>query len=93
MNDVIIYSKNTDEHFFHVNEVLNLLKQFDVTLTFKKCHFEYFSIKALNHHVFRLKLNTLEKKTDVIKKLRFSKILKELKTAVDFFEYYRKFVA
>lgn len=62
INNIIIYSVNFDQHLFHFDEILYLLKRSEMILALKKCHFEYPNIKALNHHVFRLKLNIFEKK-------------------------------
>ena len=92
MNDIIVFSLNTKKHLTHLNEILNFLKKSEVILAFKKCHFAYSSIKTLNHYVFRLGMSILEKKIKTIKKLKFFKTLHELKTAIEFFDYYRKFV-
>jgi hypothetical protein len=93
MNDVIVFSFSLSEHFAHLNEVLTLLNNFDVTLSLKKCHFVYSSIKALRHHVSRLRLSILKKKIEIIKVLRFSKTLRDLEIELKFFDYYRKFVS
>ena len=39
IDDIIVYSRILKKHLEHLNEVLNLLKKFEVTLSFKKCHF------------------------------------------------------
>ena len=92
MDDIIVYSKDKNQHLTHLEKVLDLLQKSDVTLTLKKCHFAYPSIKALGHHVSKLGLSTLKKKTKAIRKLQFSRNLKKLNHGLDFFEYYRKFV-
>ena len=68
MNDIIVYSKNKNQHLTHLKKILNLLEKSDVILTLKKCHFAYFSIKVLKHHVSKLELNILKKKTKIIRK-------------------------
>ena len=92
MNDIIIYSKNSIDHLTHLDEILDLLKNFDVTLFLAKCHFAYSSIKAFEHHVSRLDLSILKKKTEIIRKLKFFEILKKLKIDLNFFDYNKKFV-
>ena len=72
--------------------MLIMLENNEITLTFFKCHFAYFSIKALNHHVSQLKLNILSEKIEIIQKMKFSRNLRKLKIELDFFEYYRIFV-
>ena len=92
MNDIIIYSRNTDDHLKHFDEMLIFLKNFGMTLFLKKCHFAYSNIQVLKHHVSRFDLNTLKKKIKTINELKFSVTLKKLKIELRFFEYYRKFV-
>ena len=91
MNDIIIYFKISTDYFVHLNEALNLLKKSKVTLSLSKCHFVYSSIKALKHYVNRFNLNTL-KKTDIICRLMFFKILRKFEIGLNFFDYYKKFV-
>ena len=92
MNDIIIYFKISIDHLAHLNEALNLLKKSKVTLSLSKCHFAYSSIKALRHHMNRFDLNILKKKTKIICRLIFFKILKKFEIDLNFFDYYRKFV-
>ena len=92
MDDIIVYSKDTDQHLTHLEEVLSLLQKSGVTLALKKCHFAYPSIKALGHHVSRLGLSTLEEKTKAIRELQFPRNLRELDHGLGFFGYYRRFV-
>ena len=42
--------------------------------------------------MFRLNINILKKKIKIIKKIKFSRILRELTIVLKFFDYYRKFV-
>ena len=92
MNDIIVFSRTSEEHLHYLDEVLTLLENLRVTLLLKKCHFAYSSIKILKHHVFCLNLSIIEKKK-TIKSLRFSWFLKKLEIKLEFFEYYRKFVS
>jgi hypothetical protein len=93
MNDIIVFSLSLKDHLTHLNDVLTLLKQFDVILSLNKCHFAYSSVKALEHHVSRLELSTLNEKTQAIRELHFSKTLRNLEIELKFFDYYRKFVS
>ena len=69
-----------------------MLKNNEITLTFFKCYFAYFNIKVLNHHVSRFKLNILNEKIKIIRKMKFSRNLHELKIKLNFFKYYRIFI-
>ena len=92
MNDIIVYSKNKNQHLTHFEKILNLFQKSNVTLTLKKCHFVYSNIKVLKHHVLKFELNTLKKKIKAIREFQFFKNLKKLNHEFDFFEYYKKFV-
>ena len=71
---------------------MNLLETSEITLLLIKCHFVYSNITALDHHIFKLRFNTMKKKVKTIRQMIFSRNLRELKTSLDFFGYYRKFV-
>ena len=93
VNDIIIFSETLKTHLQYVDQTLYTLKKSEVTLFLSKCHFKYLSIKILRHYVFCLGLNTVKEKTEIIHQMKFSWTLWELKTELDFFEYYHKFVS
>ena len=92
IDDVIIYSQILNQHVKHLNQMLTILENSEMILTLFKCHFAYFSIKVLNHHVSRLRLSTMKKKIETIRKMKFLKNLRKLKIELNFFDYYRTFV-
>ena len=71
IDDIIIYSSWLDDHIRHIDDVLRLLKDSEVTLALSKCHFAYPSIQALGHYVFQLGLSTTEEKVEAIRKMKF----------------------
>jgi RNase H-like domain found in reverse transcriptase/Reverse transcriptase (RNA-dependent DNA polymerase)/Integrase zinc binding domain/Chromo (CHRromatin Organisation MOdifier) domain len=92
IDDIIIFSRTPEEHLRHVDEVLTRLESSGVSLSVKKCHFGYPSIKLLGHHVSRLGYTTEEEKVEAIRQKAFPTKLKGLETGIGFFGYYRKFV-
>ena len=72
--------------------MLTIFEDSEMILILFKCYFAYLSIKVLNHHVSRLKLSTMKKKIETIKKMKFFRNLRELKVELNFFDYYRTFV-
>ena len=72
--------------------MLTILENSKIVLILFKYYFAYFSIKVLSHHVSRLKLNTMKKKIEIIRKLKFFRNLRELEVELSFFNYYRTFV-
>ena len=92
IDDVIVYSQFLNQYIQHLDQILILLKNSDVILALSKCHFVYSSIVVLDHHVSRLELSIVEKKIEIIRKIFFSRNLKELEMKLRFFDYYRFFV-
>lgn len=92
IDDIIIFSRNLDEHLHHLEHVLDILDASGVSLSISKCFFAFPSIQALGHHVSRLGLSTVQEKTEAIRAMKFPTNLKQLETALGFFGYYRKFV-
>ena len=92
IDDVIIFSKNINDHLRHLDTALGLLKESGVTLSLPKCHFAQPSISALGHHVSRLGLSTLEDKVEAVRNWTFPETLQQLETVLGFFGYYRKFI-
>jgi hypothetical protein len=64
-----------------------------MTLSIKKCHFTYLSLKLLSHYILRLGITITEDKIEAIKVIRFPDTLKSLKTGISFFNYYRRYIA
>src|SRR5260370_21295312 len=58
IDDIIVYSKSYDEHLVHLDQVLQAVKEAQITLSPKKCHFAYTSILLLGQKVFCLGLST-----------------------------------
>ena len=88
INDIIIFNYISEKYLKYVNIILTKLKESEISLFMKKCHFIYLSIKLLEHHILRLKHITEEEKIEAIKRKAFSITLKELKTDLEFFKYY-----
>ena len=51
INNIIIFSWNTDNHLVHLDEVLTLLEESGISLAISKCYFAYCSVQMLGHHV------------------------------------------
>ncbi len=75
IDDIIIFSRSIEEHLTHLDEALWLLEQSGITLSITKCHFGYPSIMVLRHHVSRLGLSTIHKKTEAIQNLDYPESL------------------
>ncbi|KAF2495075.1 hypothetical protein BU16DRAFT_462065, partial [Lophium mytilinum] len=85
INNVLIYSRFKEDYLYYLNKVINTLKIAGVTLALAKYFFRFSSLEILGYYVSRLGLSTLDKKTEVIKNIRFLKTLYKLKSGLAFF--------
>jgi len=92
VNDVIIFFKSIKAYLQDLDNILTVLEKSGVILSFSKCYFAYFFIKALRYYVSRLGLTTLEKKSTAVKRFAYLKNLAEFESDLEFFNYYRKFI-
>lgn len=76
----------------HLELMFSILKKFKVSMSFFKCHFAYFLIILLEHHVSKLEMFTTKDKIKIIKKLVFSQMIQQLKNNFNFCNYYKFFV-
>ena len=72
--------------------MLTIFEDSEMILTLFKCHFTYLNIKVLSHHVSRLRLSTMKKKIEIIRKMKFLRNLRKLEIKLNFFDYYRTFM-
>src|SRR5260370_7674551 len=59
INDIMVYSQSYEEHLMHLDQVLQAVKEAQIMLSPKKCHFTYTSILLLGQKVSHLGLSTL----------------------------------
>src|SRR5260370_5272069 len=69
INNIVVYSKSYDEHLAHLDQVLQAVKEAQITLSPQKCHFTYTSILLLWQKVSHLRLSTHAKKVRAITEL------------------------
>src|SRR3984885_8277484 len=68
LDDIMIYSKDFEEHTKHINKVLSKLRENNMIIKLKKCKFGERNIEFLGHIVGRDGLKPDEKKVEKIKK-------------------------
>lgn len=92
IDDIIIYSNSLKEHLSDVSTVLKLVGKSGITLSPKKCHIAYQSIKALGHTVSNLGIGTLEETVRAVKEYPIPHNVKSLQRFLGLAVYYRRFV-
>ena len=49
MDDILIFSKNEEEHALHLREVMDTLRAHQLKAKFSKCHFWRKEVRFLGH--------------------------------------------
>jgi hypothetical protein len=83
IDDIIIFSKNLDNHLAHLKEVFFILITNEISINSKKAFLSYAFVQLLDQRVDSFELSTDEEKLKTIFKLKFLRTLKQLKTYFD----------
>ena len=92
LDDIIIFSKNEEDHLRHLEEVFRQLRQAGLKIKHSKCDFFKSEIHYLGHLISADGISPLPDKLDTIKNMPTSKDTKEIKQFLGLTGYYRKFV-
>jgi len=92
LDDVIIFSKEEEEHIRHVDHVLTVLRQAGVTLKLRKSEFFRKSVNYLGHTIRPGRLEILESGTEALREAKFPKNQTQLKSYLGSCNVYRRFV-
>ena len=92
LDDIIIFSKNEEDHLRHLEEVFRQLRQAGLKMKCLKCDFLRSEIHYLGHLISADGISPLQGKLDTIKNMFVLKDVKEIKQFLGLTGYYRKFV-
>ncbi len=92
LDDIIIYSKTFEKHIKHVTKVLKKLREANLMIKLRKCKFFKAEISFLRYIVGRYRLKSDSEKIKKIKKLPILIDLTNLRSALELFSYYRRFI-
>ena len=90
LDDIIIFSKNTEDHLHHLEEIFSRLQHFGLKMKHEKCAFFKQHIQYLGHLISKAGFEPLQEKLESICKMPAPKSPKEVKQFL--IGYYRKFV-
>src|SRR3954466_14740605 len=88
IDDILIYSKNEQEHAEHLRQVLQALRQHKLYGTMTKCEFFKESVEYLGHVISKEGIATDPKKVEIIKTWPKPNNLKELQSFLGLCNYY-----
>jgi hypothetical protein len=92
LDDVLIFSRDPEEHLSHLRQVLNLLRQHKLYAKLSKCEFNKPELRFLGHVIGREGIAVDPSKIDVIRKWPVPKDVSELRAFLGLCNYFRRFV-
>ena len=92
LDDIIIFSKNKEEHLEHLRIIFQRLKAAGLKLKRSKCDFMKRHIQYLDHLISPEGIQPLSEKLESIRNVPAPKSTKEIKQFLGLAGYYHKFV-
>lgn len=92
INDIVIYSKNWDEHLIHLDKVLAAISKSGITLSPSKCFVGFSSILLLGQKVSQLGFSMHKEKVDAIISLEQPKSMKDLQKFLGMLVYFSMYI-
>ena len=92
LDDIIIFSKNKEEHLQHLEEIFERLRKAGLKLKLLKCSFFKKHIQYLGHLISDEGIQPLPERLESIKKIPTPQTAKHVKQFLGLVGYYRKFV-
>lgn len=92
LDDIIIYSKTVEEHYSHIEKILELLRRNKLIAKKKKCSFYFKTLGFLGHLISSRGIQTDPAKIDKIKSWPIPKNVKDAQSFLGLAGYYRRFI-
>ena len=89
LDDIIIASESPEEHHIHLEQVVQQLANFNISINFSKCILGVTEINFLGYHVSKDGIKPLSDKVEVIKNLEPPNTIKELRRFLGMINFYR----
>ncbi|KAJ8174656.1 hypothetical protein LV157_008777 [Aspergillus fumigatus] len=92
LDDILIFSKEKEEHVEHVNKVLEKLQKASIKLKLKKCEFHVQETEFLGHWISTEGIHMDQNKVQAIRDWPQPKNVKEVQQFIGLVNYYRRFI-
>ena len=92
IDDILIASKDREEHLRHLKIVFSRLHQYGLILNKEKCVFDTDTIEFLGHSVSKCGIRPLESKVEAIRNFKEPANMKELRRYLGMINFYRRFI-
>lgn len=92
LDDILVYSRNRQEHECHLRQLFTRLNQYGILLNTSKCELGVEEVKFLGYHVSKDGIRPLEEKVEAIKRYPEPRSIKELRRFLGMVNFYHRFV-
>lgn len=92
IDDILIFSKNIDEHLRHLEMVFKALQIENIKLKLSKCQFAQSKVEYLGHTISLNEIKPLQSNIDAIMAIKPPTNQKEIQRFVGHIQYYREFI-
>ena len=92
LDDILIYSKDMEEHLQYVRTLFERMRQADLKLTKRKCNFLKAHVQYLGHYISGQGLEPIPEKLESLQQMPAPTDLTEVRKFLGFVGYYRKFI-
>jgi hypothetical protein len=92
IDDIIIYSKNPEEHAKHLRKVFDRLIEFDLVLSSPKCFFAQDSVEYLGHIISKEGVHVNPEKVKAVRDWPVPATQTDVRQFLGLCGYYRKFI-
>jgi hypothetical protein len=92
LDDILIFSQNSEDHLHHLNAVLSRLYGAGLSLKLRKCHFVKKTVSYLGHVIRPGELAVAEKNTVSLKTAQSPTTQTELRSFLGLCNFFRRFV-
>ena len=92
LDDIVVYSKNQEEHYKRLEIVLQLLREHQLYANMAKCRFKKPELHFLGHVVSAAGLHVDSKKTAIVKDWPAPTNVQQLQQFLGFANYFHRFV-
>lgn len=91
-DDILVFSKNMEEHLLHLNTVFSILKQHNLSVKLSKCSFATKQVEYLGHVISGEGVATKPQNIEAIQKWPTPHNVSKLRGFLGLTGYYRRFV-
>ena len=92
VDDILIFSRTFEEHLLHLGQVLDRLREANLTLHPSKCHFALKKLKFLGHILSQNGVQVDPDKTRAMSEFPVPQTQKQVRSFLGMANYYRKFI-